>query len=350
MTYRIIVKDADGAKLGEFNTFRSLKFGKRLNNYGECSFEIPVNDDKASSLIGLRIYTIEIYRIDNDNTSVLLWAGEQVIRSGNLDSKGGGWATISCYDWLEQLNSRYTTAEVIYTYQNGTTIAWDLIDTTQGDTNGDLGIVSGTLEATTFREKKYTNQNIMEAIISLANLQNGFDFEITNSKVFNVYNFLGIDRRSTSVLEYGTNIQSIRISEDFSKPITRAIILGQTSEESDPVRIERDDTSQQAIYGLREYPMSQLEVSTEAILQDTGDAVNKKYGAPLTKYSLDIVRSATPTIADFALGDVLRLKVKKGIYNIDESVRVFEWNVAYNTDNTESLSLTLGNFNLGDFS
>lgn len=337
--YKILVKDASGNNLGEFDTFRNLRFGKRLNNYGECSFEVPVNSVKASQLIALRIYTVWIYRND-----LLLWAGEQAIRTGNLDSKGNNWARIVCYDWLEQLNSRYTVAEKIYAYQNGSLIAWDLIDTTQ--TDNDLGITQGTVEDTTFREKTYVNQNIMEALISLANLDNGFDFEINNSKVFNLYNFIGIDRTDTIKLEYGLNVKDIQITEDFSQPVTRAIVLGQTEEVGDPVRRERNDLALQAIYGLREIVHSQMEVSELATLDDTGDTLLRKFGEPLMKVTLDIVRNTTPTIADFSLGDIIRIIINTGIYNIDEAFRIFAWTVDYNSDNTETLSLTLGNFNL----
>lgn len=339
--YKILVKDADGNNLGEFNTFRELKFGKKLNNYGECSFQIPVNDTKASLLIALRIYTVWIYRDE-----ILVWAGEQAIRQGDLDEAGDNWATIICYDWLEQLNSRFTVAEKIYTYQNGSDIAWDLINETQTDDDGDLGITQGTLEATTFREKTYANQNVMEAIISLANLQNGFDFEINNSKVFKISNFIGIDRSETLILEYGINVKTVRITEDFSSPSTRAIVLGQTGTVGDQVRVERNDAAQRAIYGLREFMQSYMEESDLDSLEAMGDAILAKYSAPLMKVALDLVRSSTPTLADFSLGDLLRVKIKKGIYNIDENFRIFEWGINYGADDTETLSLTLGNFRI----
>lgn len=339
VNYRIVVKDGNDDPIGEFQTFRNLSLGKRLNNYGECSFEVPATDAKLSSLIALRVYSVYIYRDD-----VLLWAGEQVNRQGNLDDKGDNWCTITCFDWLEQLNHRFTVNEKIYEYQDGSQIAWDLIDTTQGETYGDLGITEGTLTETTFREKTYTNQNIMDAIINLANLDGGFDFEINNSKIFNIYDFIGIDRSDDIILEYGRNIKSMRITEDFSKPATRAIVLGHTGLAGDQIRIERDDLVAQASYKLRESVFSQLEQSETATFEGTGDALLRKNGNPLLKVTMEIVRSTTPTIADFALGDILRLIVKRGIYNIDEQFRVFEWKVKYNTDNTETLSLTVSNF------
>lgn len=335
--YKIIVKDSSGNNLGEFDTYRNLKFGKKMNNYGMCSFEVPSKNTKVSSLIALRKFKVYIYR-----DRVLRWAGEQAIRQGDLNEKADNWSTIICYDWLEQLNSRFTVAEVIYEYQSGSDIITDLIANTQAEDS--LGITEGEIEETTWREKTYTNQNILEAIKSLANLSNGFDFEINNFKVLNIKNFIGIDRSDEIVLEYGVNVKSVNITEDFSKPATRAIVLGRTGEVSDQVRVERDDATQQTEYGLREYLQSNMEVSDIENLEDLGDSILRKNGSPLLKVNLDIVRGVSPTIDDFALGDIIRVKIKEGIYNIDEVFRIFEWKIDYDTDGTETLSLVLSNF------
>ena len=59
---------------------------------------------------------------------------------------------------------------------------------------------------------------------------------------------------------------------------------------------------------------------------------------------MDLVRGITPTIDDFALGDIITLIVQRGTYDIKEPFRVYEWEVVYNDDNTETLKLTLSNF------
>lgn len=334
--YRIIVKNGDGDLIGEFKTFRNLTFGRRLNNYGTCSFEIPVEDPKAINLVALRIYTIDVYR-----DALLIWAGEQAIRDGNLDSAGNNWCTITCFDWFEQLFSRYTDAEEVYAGVDAGAIAWDLIDTTQ--TESDLGITEGTIEATQNRDRTYNNQNIGEAIINLANVINGFDFNINTSKVFTVESNIGVDRRNL-VLEYGRNIQSIRITEDSSSLTNRAIVLGDSGDFSDPLRVERDDAPSQAIYKLREGLLTELDVNQVATLEDKGDALLRKRGEPLLKTSMNLIPSSNPTIADFSIGDVITLKVVSGVYDIQSAFRVFEWTVSVGTNDTETLDLVLGDF------
>ncbi len=345
ITYTIKVKNKAGDILGEFNVYRNLKFGKRINNYGTCSFDVPVSGDKTDELIALRIYTVWIYR-DAD----LIWAGEQATREGKLDDKGDNWVTIQCFDWLEQLNARYTANEVIFSTIDAGDIAWSLINTSQLKTNGDFGFTEGTIEPTMDRDRTYNNQNIMEAIINLANVINGFDFEINSSKQFNVYQHIGVDRTSTIILEYGVNVTNMHITEDFANPVNTAIVLGDSGVDVEATRVDTIDSVSGVQYGLREGLLNEMSVTDLDTLTEKGEALNRKYGTPLMKMDLGIVRSTTPTIVDFALGDLIRVKVKRGIYDIDRSFRVYEWSVSYNDDNTETLSLVLGDFDTSEVS
>lgn len=333
--YRIIVQDGS-TPLGEFKNFRNLSFSRRLNNYGTCSFEIPIKDQKASDLVALRNYTVYIYRND-----FLIWAGEQATREGYLDEVGNNWATITCFDWFEQLFSRYTAQFLRYEGVDAGQIAWDLIDTTQG--LGTFGITEGTVQATQNRDRSYENDNIGEIIINLANVINGFDFEINTSRVFNVFTHIGVDRTNL-VLEYGRNIQSIRITEDFTNPVNQAIVLGSSGDFQAPIRVEQDDAASQAIYGLRQGLLTEMDTSEQTTLEEKGDSLNRKKSTPLFKTSMVLVPSSNPTIAQFALGDTLTLKVDNGIYNILGTYRVYEWKITVPTIDIEVLDLVLGNF------
>lgn len=349
-TYRILVKDNNGNFIGEFDNFRALRFNKRLNNYGECTFEVPANDPKIISLISLRLYTVWIY-MQEDADTTLVWAGEQAAMSGSLTNDQNNWCTITCFDWLEQLNSRFTPFEVIYDQEDAGQIAWDLIDKSQtgwdgyGEPYGDLGITKGTIEATINRDKTLVNQNIMEAIISLSDVQSGFDFEITHDKVFNVYSVLGEDLTEEILLEYGVNIDSCKIVEDFTHPSTRAIVLGEVIGEETLQRIERDSATQ-STYGLREFLTSETEASELENFQDRGDAINDKYGAPLIKIDAKMTKGSNPSIIEFGVGDVVGVRIKSGVYDIEEQYRIFEWELTFGEDNSEQLNLVLGKFTL----
>ncbi len=342
--YRIIVRDETDTVIGEIKTYRNLKFGKRLNNYGTASFDIPVSDLDDNSLISLRRYSVWIYYQKDANTT-LVWSGEQAAREGNLTSDGNNWSTIYCYDWLEQLNARYTGAEVTFSGIDAGQIAMDLIDETQSQTNGDFGITEGTIEATVNRDRTYYNDNIMEKIIQLSNVISGFDFEITNNRVFNVYSVMGVDRTDEIILEYGVNIVEAKVFEDFTEPVNRGIVIGQSTDDlANLIRVERDDAGLQATYKVREGLLSEMDVSETDTMEEKGDALRRKYGQALLKVDMKMASVLEPNITQFGLGDGITLVIQSGIYNISGQYRVFEWEVTFNDNNQENLSLVLGNF------
>ncbi len=345
--YTIKIKNQNGDFVGEFETFRNLKFSKNLNSYGACSFEIPVSDTKAGLFIVPRRYCIYVYRRENNEyEGDLVWAGEQVLRYGHLKADQDDWVEVYCYTWFEQLYHRFTAQYVQYDQIDAGQIAWDLIDTTQNDPCGcgDLGITEGTIEATMDRDRQYYNQNIGEAIVNLANVISGFDFEITDDKEFNVYPVKGTDKSEDIVFQLGMNVKEMDIKEDFVNTTNRAIVLGEATDETDLQRIERENEDFMHTYGLRESLLSEMDIADLATLEDRGDALLRKYQLPLMTLDMGILESSAPNITNFELGDLIRVVAQKGFYDINKDYRVFGYEVSLGDKNEESLKLILGDF------
>ena len=506
-------EDKSNFFIGEIHNFKNLLFGKRLNNYGACRFDILVDDVEANSLISLCEYEVYIYKVTSSG-DVLVWSGEQRRRTGSLVENHDDWCTIYCYDWLYALKDRYTAQSMQFNQIDAGLIAWYMILISQGydsdvlesddifpsevsedtsigtlswdnptyietddsnysqidfgssenisyylkatnfgfsipdnteiigievitklfndkgkpshylkdstiklikngviqgnnlgnnedqdthevevnyggnnnlwgsswtsddinssnfgvalsytgdgsiinlncvkiviyfkyigtNTNADLGITKGIIAITQNRDRTYENQNIMEAIINLSDVINGFDFEITDDKVFNVYTIKGTDLTDSLILEYGRNLQTVSIDEDFTEPCNNAIVLGEVIDGEELTRVDRPDTTTQAKYKLREMVLSADNVIDENTLAEKGDAMLYKYKEPLIKVTFEVMRGKVD-ITQFSLGDLIRLIIKKGCYNIDSTYRIFEWTINHENDNTEKLSLILG--------
>ena len=332
--------DKSNIFLGEIFNFKNLKFGKRLNNYGQCSFDILVDDTVAGALISLREYTVWIYKVTSSG-SVLVWSGEQVRRTGKLQPDEADWCTIYCYDWLYLLKDRYTASVVSYDGIDAGMIAWNLINTSQLKTNGNFGITQGTIAPTQDRDRKYYNQNIMEAIVNLSDVIGGFDFEITNDRVFNVYTIKGDDLTDSVILEYTRNLQNVDIDEDFTNPVNNAIVLGEVYGGTELSRVDRADSALQVDFKLREKVLTADDVIDLDTLNSKGDALLAKFKVPLIKVNFELIKSSL-SITSFNLGDLIRLIIKKGIYNYDDDFRIFEWEVSIDEVNTEKITLILG--------
>lgn len=336
MDYQIQVKQKDGTLLGEFDVFQNLMFSKRLNNFGECSFEVPVNDDKMSILLSLRNFEVFVIR---DGTTV--WGGEQVHVQTNLTRNTAQWSKITCYSFLEMLNARYTASSRVFDGVDAGTIASTLISESQTGTNADLGITDGTIETTKNRDRKYYNQNIMEAIINLSGVQGGFDFEVTDAKVFNVFSNKGSDLSRSIVFEWGTNIESASVVRDFVRPGNRAIVLGEGFE-STQLREERNDTSSQSTFKIREILSNEPTVSEQVTLQDKGDAITRKFKQSLLSIDFTQIPGTQPKFGALVVGDRVKIRIVEGAENIVNTFRIYGFDVSLSNDGKESVSYLVG--------
>lgn len=333
--YKIIIKDKSGDTLGEFENAMDFSFSKRLNNFGTCEFSVPYNDPKLESLVSLRQYETYIQRDDT-----IIWGGEQASRNVNLQANSSNLVTIRSFEFFEVLRSRYTAASVIYEDTDAGAIAWDLINTSQEQDFGDYGFTQGVIEVTMDRDRKYYNQNVLEAIINLSNVINGFDFEITQDKMFSVYAHKG-DTKEELVFKWGQNIKNVRIDENFTRPINRAIILGEKFDGSQ-LRVERNSFAEQAIYSLREDIQNELTVSEENTLQSKGDALLRQYKNLLLKVEFSQLPTTAPSFGTWSLGDSVRVIIQAGFYNIDIFPRIYGYDVTVDKDNKETISFLVG--------
>lgn len=329
--YTVKVYDQNDVALGEIVNWFSLSYSRKLNDYGQCSVTFSSDDELMIPLLALRRYIVKIYR---DGT--LVWAGEQVARRGTLASNSTNQVTLTCNEFLEQLAHRFTASYRRFDNVDAGTIAWTLIDESQSLTYGDFGITQGTITATKNRSRTYQNKNILEAIKELTAVIDGFDFELTPEKVFHVYDQKGIDRTVTTVFEYGTNIEEMSVDEDFSSIVNSTIVLGEDN------RVERTSTTSANIYALRQTVVNASNVTEDTTLNDKGDAINRKYKAPLLSVSFTQLQGTRPFFGSISLGDIVKIRLNRGIYNINNNFRVYGYDVQVSQDNQEKVKYIVG--------
>lgn len=336
MRYQIIIRDKSGNELGEFTEWQSLRFNDKLNNYGSCSFYVPVTSQELLSLVSLRRYETIIKR-----DGQIVWAGEQANRHVSLQRNSANLVEIISFTFLEMLNSRYTPAFVRYDATDQGEILQDLVEDSQAVTDGDLGFTFGTVETTVNRDREYYTQNIMEAYINMSNVIDGPDFYITHDKEINIVAHKGIDKSRTVIFEWGTNIESVDIDDNFSNPCNQALVLGAGFGSNQGIGTFTDATVR-GIYKLRQQRVSEIDVSDQDTLDAKAEALVRKYKTPLM--SLDMVQlpNKLPNFGTFALGDTGQVRIQHGIYNIDNRFRNYGYNVSVSKDNKESISYIVG--------
>lgn len=154
-------------------------------------------------------------------------------------------------------------------------IAWDLINNSQNSNSpySDWGITEGSIATSVDRERTYRFDKIYEAIRKLCRdeVKNGFDFEITPAKEFNVY--------------YPTKGQALpnlifdkqNVSDwSWEKPLllemtNRVHVHGQGFNDDVPYATRNADNAYKEPFGLLESVLSEIDVTEQATLEAKGD-------------------------------------------------------------------------------
>src|SRR5690606_13322191 len=132
--------------------------------------------------------------------------------------------TVTSYEFFEMLNSMYSPSFIRYDHVDQGAILKDLVDQRQLLTNGELGLTFAPITPTKDRDREYENYNIMEAYRNMSNVIDGPDFWIDEDKVIHIVGYRGGDKSKQNIFEYGVNILSCSISENFSTPTNQAIM------------------------------------------------------------------------------------------------------------------------------
>lgn len=206
---------------------------------------------------------------------------------------------------LNLFKKRFTAAERIFTGVDAGTIASTLLSESQALTNGDYGITAGTIQTSVNRDRLYTGYKcISDAIIELSQVINGFDFEFTYDKKFNVYYpNIGTDRTGEITFEYPGNIKSIEYEYDGETMVNEDILLG-----SGITRV-RNESVYQATFKLRQQRDDQPDIITTQTLDDKGDEVLRLYKNlnPVIT-SLELFGNKEPFIGSYWIGDRVKIK------------------------------------------
>ena len=337
--YRWIIHDIDqGKDLGDVTEARGKAFNIYLNQESTAQFTLNATNALASSeFISLGRKELHIYR-NNDR----VWGGELTAYEGTLGASEEDF-TITARSFESLFKDRYTGAARQFNAVDAGQIAWTLINESQQLTQGDFGVTSGEIQATTNRTRLYEYKNIYQAITELAEVDNGIDWEITPYKVFNVYLSKGTDRSGDDLLEYGGNVEEVRFSYDFTEPGNRAIVLGKGSGASITYADEFDSTSR-SLYKLRERIVPYKDVDNQDVLDARAERTLNERKDPVE--TLEVTQARGAGILAFTrvnVGDHVWVKVRHGIVNVNNKYRIRGLNVEIADDGTERVTYILTN-------
>lgn len=310
-------------RLDTIKTYQNLSFGDKLNGIGVCSFDLNIFDQKANAgnLIRFRNHVI----VKRNGT--IVWSGCIGKVTGNLDSSdGAGSVTIQCFDPLFHLKTRYTTST--YRATDAGSIAWQLIDATQSETNGSLGITQGTIQTTVNRDRSYENVLISDAIVNLSSVINGFDFIFVPQVdadglfigwTFNVLLSLSTDRTTQYTIKE-SDIDSLTFSSDSD--LYNTVSAYGTGTGSSRLTAEDEDTTFQETYTRREAILVASDVFIQETLDEKVAFELRDNKTEVYNLQLTIKQSSVIQFGNIGIGDIIDYDLQSGFATFAGTARV----------------------------
>lgn len=240
---------------------------------------------------------------------------------------------LSFRGWLSYFEKRFVTKD--YATTDAGAIGWDLIATAQAETYGDIGVTMGIIEATVDRDRSYSNQKVADALIGLSNSQiiNGYEFEISNNKIFTVMARLGSDKPQIVFDE--TNIKSYSLSYLLGLELTnQAITLGEGLGDAQLTATRDAATAYKSAWYLLQDIISFVSVKELATLEAHGDQYLADNQTLKVKPAITVIITNID-IDEYDVGDEVKVEIEglvDALYRISKKVI----NVS-NTDETVSL-------------
>ena len=330
--YRVETHLRDGTYVQRL-PFYNLQYEVGFNKPYGCRFQVPLYHKAITAdTLAVALHEIWVYRDDQLVKAGPLW---DAVPSSSEKS-----ISCSAMDILDYLDVRLTHAQE-FSAVDQTAIAWGLINYTQGLTDGDLNVNSGTLNTGISRSatwREYDNKYILEAISDLSEMTDGFDFNIDpDTRNFNAY-YPRPQRDNSLELVYPQHIRKYAV-QYMGKYMRNSVgVQGQ-----DPSYATAVDTTSRSTYGLREYGDSYRDAQLVTDLDNYASRIRDQRKDP-KEYPTITLRADLIDIFDSNIikyGDKIHVIIEDGYVNVNATLRYITAQVSVDKQGSESVVLYL---------
>jgi hypothetical protein len=269
-------------------------------------------DDGCTFSFAIPGYVPEADAINELDTDVWLYRDgilDQRFRIVQVNQSWGpsGEDTISvqavCYRRV--FAGRYLNTNFVFSQVSQGQIIWDLIDHSQGLTNGDLGVTIGNLGPTVLRDRNYeAGQNILDIIVDLCNVINGPSWEIDENLELVISQYPLFPSNPTPIV-LGSTASSMSRPSGASRFANVALVSGNQQETS--IVIAEATGLPSDPRGRWERRASYPSVSLQDTIIDHADGLLTEYQAPTTIWTVDVDPGRFFGDAQYQLGDFVRI-------------------------------------------
>jgi len=335
VTYEVIVKDPSTGTIWEVIP-QSYNFTDVLNKEPQATFNFSFeelellaerNDTTVLNIFTAALREIYINRIVSGTPTKIFYG---VITNFGVEPQGQGNnnLVVKAMGFFGLFKKALVGIGTL-TYYNGVdagAIAWDLIEDWQASdsTYSARGITEGSITTSKNRDRGYLFDNIYDSIIKLSNenLADGFDFDIDNTKAFNVYYPTKGTARPNVVFDIRTMSKWKYEKQLITDMANKVHVLGEGFNDDILYATRTAATGYRSPFGTLEEKLDARDVTELVTLQDKGD--KRLDDAQEPRVEVKDVSHFDDSIAytDYNVGDTVVVNLPfLGLSNVSKRVR-----------------------------
>lgn len=257
-------------------------------------------------------------------------------------SAGNNRMTVRAVGFGDVFGQRYVPY-IKYSAQDVGDIAWSLIDNSQLQPYGDIGVTRGLHPTIALANHELNQITVKDALNMLANSESrGFDMDFTYDKIFNIYEYMGSDLPGV-LFEYPGNIRTIRAPYDATRIANDVVVIGSGTGSSASLGTATD-TESQSIYGLRQKIMTMSNQDDSlGNLTEVANTYKAAWSKPFEITELEINGNAAPFVGSYDIGDRIRVSIRsyKWFDGYDGMSRIEKYSVDIDDDDNEAVTVAL---------
>jgi hypothetical protein len=326
---------ADGPQ-EELTTARSRRLTARLAESSDVDFTLDGRHEQAQA-------------VDELVTDIWVYRDQELVHRGRAGTTGDEvtadvhTTTFNAPDYRALLERRYLYDEdkLSYVQEDEASIAWQLVQLTQGRVAGDLGITRGSGQTTGFlRDRLYTaGQSVGQSISQLGDLSGGFDWEVDPQLRLNLYN-PSRGRDTDVVLDYGGAVASLTRAvtpADYGN----AVRASAAADPRAPAYREAADLASRP-EGRFEIERGFPDILEQSTLEAKADFLLADAQVLRPSYTLTLATDRYPGPGTLWLGDTCLISIRSGRLNEHSRQRVMEITFEPGDDGDEVVRVTVG--------
>jgi len=310
-----------------------LSYGFRVNAPGSLSATLALGLEGADRSV-----------LDPGRTELSVVRNGQTVWAGPLMTVSEDWSSrqlrLGAEGLLAYPRKWHVTEDLVHKQVDQALILKSLVDHHQNKAGGDFGLDTSSLTAHGVRRDRtypgYELKNVYEAMVQLAEVQNGFHLEVdpATRKVLAHYPRKG--RRRPSTVFDDRCIRSFTRDLDATAQVSQVLAVG-AGEGDDMLRASRQNSSAVATYGLTQSVIVDKDVSIASTL--VGKAQYRLDGARTVPNVIRLVAGTDdPPLFSWGINDEVRIVWDSPYDPVDEFQLVIGFDVTFR-DGEESVTL-----------